>query len=99
MLKISKTYEAVTEESAEQGDVEESGFVFKDQPCGFRELIETIKVDGFTYPDSLYGAPRWLVTEPQQDYRTGEYTTYALHPSNDARSMRYWGKAMKFLGM
>lgn len=31
MLKISKTYEVVTEESAEQGDASERGFVFKDQ--------------------------------------------------------------------
>lgn len=98
MLKISKTYEIVTEESAEQGDAAERGFVFKDQPCGFRELIDTIKADGFAYPDSSHGVPRWLSTEPQQDYKTGEWTTCSLHPSHDARSMRYWAKAMMCLG-
>lgn len=98
MLKISRTYEVVTEESAEQGDIEDSGFVFKDQPCGFRELIETIKADGFAYPDSSHGVPRWLSSEAEQDYKTGEWVTYSLHPSHDARSTRYWNKAMWLLG-
>lgn len=98
MLKISKTYEVITNESAEQGEAAESGFVFEDQPCGFRELLDTIKADGFAYPDSSHGIPRWLSTEPQQDYRTGAWVTYSLHTSHDARSMRYWNKAMKVLG-
>ncbi len=98
MLKISKTYEVVTEESAARGEPEESGFLFKGQPCGFRELIETIKADGFHYPDSSHGMPRWLSTEPELDYRTGDYTTYSLHPARDKQSLRYWDKAMAFLG-
>lgn len=98
MLKISKTYEVVTEESAEQGDFEETGFVFKDQPCGFRELIETIEHGGFCHSDSSHGVPRWLYTESEVNYRTGEYTSYALHPARDKQSMRYWDKAMAFLG-
>ena len=95
---ISKTYELVTEESAEQGEAAERGFVFEDQPGGFRELFDTIKADGFAYPDSSHGIPRWLSTEPQQDYRTGAWVTYSLHPSHDVRSMRYWNKVMKVLG-
>ena len=98
MIKISKTYEIVTEESAEQGEAAESGFVFEDQPCGFRELLDTIKADGFAYPDSSHGVPRWLYTESEVNYRTGEHTTYALHPARDKQSMRYWDKAMACLG-
>lgn len=98
MIKISKTYEVVTEESAEQGDIEESGFVHKDQPYGFREIIKTIKDEGFHYPDSSHGTPRWLSTESEVNYRTGEHTTYELHPARDKQSMRYWNKAMVFLG-
>lgn len=98
MLKISKTYEIVTEESAERGDFEETGFVFKGQPYGFRELIETIESDGFCHSDSSHGVPRWLYTESEVNYRTGEHTTYALHPARDKQSMRYWDKAMAFLG-
>lgn len=98
MLKISKTYEVVTEESAARGEPEESGFVFKGQPCGFRELIETIESEGFYHSDSSHGVPRWLYTESEVNYRTGEHTTYALHPARDEQSMRYWDKAMAFLG-
>lgn len=98
MLKITKTYDVVTEESAEHGDFADSGFVYKDQPYGFRELIETIEFGGFNEPDSSHGVPRWLSTAPDQDYRTGDYTTYSLHPARDKQSMCYWDKAMAFLG-
>lgn len=97
-MKISITYEVVTEESAEYGEANERGFLVKDQDCGFRELLDTIKYSGFAVTDSSRGIPRWLSNHPEQDYKDGSWTTKTIHPSRDNQSKRYWEKAMLYLG-
>lgn len=86
---VSKTYDIVTPESAQDGDVAESGFEFENEPMSLREVIEEVDgigadvggSDGF----SFYGV------DAQEDYRTGESTTYAVHVKANAHNMkRLW---------
>lgn len=97
-MKINITYEVVTEESAEQGEASERGFLVEQQDCGFRELLDTIKYSGFNQPDSSCGIPRWLSDYPEQNYTDGSWTTKTIHPARDKQSQRYWEKAMRYLG-
>jgi len=99
MLVLSKTFEVVTEESAENGEAEESGYAWENVAYTFREAVDLIKSEGFSYGSDSHGAGRWLSTEPNQDYRTGDWTTYSLHPARDAQSLRYWEKACKAAGV
>lgn len=97
-LLISKTYEVITPESAEDGDIADSGFIFKDEEWTFRELVERINW-GYHNSNRPHGVPDWLSTEPELDHRDGSYTTYTLHPGKDKQSLRYWEKACKVAGL
>lgn len=98
-IKISKTYEIVTHESAENGDVAESGFVFEDADYSFTELVYELERGGFTEPNRSHGCPDWVSTYPQQNYFDGSEKTYSLHPGKDKRSLRYWEKACRAVGL
>jgi hypothetical protein len=101
-IKISVTYEIVTEESAEDGEVADSGFEFENADYGFRELVDYIQSEGFTNPSSSHGVPRWITTEVIQDrafFEDGEHRTLSIHPGKDARSQKYWAKACKAAGV
>lgn len=96
---LSQTYEIVTHESAEHGDIAESGFEWENIPHTFREVVDLILDGGFIHPSDSYGTPRWLTTEADQDFTTGEYESKSLHPGGDARSQRYWTKACRAAGV
>lgn len=93
MLLISKTYEVITEESAEHGEVE-SGFEFEFESFSFRDLVRQLRF--FPYPSSsVIGPDTWVSSEPEQDYRTSEYRTEHLHFVGPERKEKYWIKALK----
>jgi len=95
-MLISKTYEIVTQESAEQGDYEESGFDFEGERYTFKELINLAESTGCIYSEGC----DWLYSEPQiEDYGTGETIGYALHfdRTNKPRHQKYWEKAVNYL--
>lgn len=96
---LHQTFEIVTPESAEAGDVAESGFDWQDCPHTFRETVDLIESGGFVNPSCSHGVPDWLSTEADQDFRTGDYETKSLHPGKDARSQRYWAKACRAAGV
>lgn len=85
---VSKTYEIVTPESAEEGDVEERGFEFENTKMTLAEVLYEVKDlgshvvqrDGSTRI-SLYGQGESV------DYRTGDTTTYALHIRGPSRAI------------
>ena len=101
MLLISKTYERVSDEGLEKGEVEEQGFVFQDEPYTFRELIDELRLysHASSYPcrGSRYD---WLTTQSYQDFQSGDYTSYSLHFShkNNPRAEKYWRKALQCAG-
>ena len=77
---VSKTFEVVTQESAEVGDAEERGFVFQDEIMDFDEVVRELRTGGYFYPSSSHLSDlRWISTEAEQDYSDGSYTTYSLH--------------------
>jgi len=77
---VSKTYEVVTQESAEEGDFADSGFVFQDEPMDRSDVVRELRREGYISPSaSFLGGLRWVSTEPEQDYSDGSYTTYSLH--------------------
>ncbi|MNC31216.1 hypothetical protein D3C75_795300 [compost metagenome] len=92
---LSQTYEIVTEESAQEGDAAERGYDWQDEPYSLRDTVELIKSEGFNYPSDSSGVPRWLSTVGILDYESGDYETKFLHPGSDARSQRYWEKAVR----
>lgn len=99
MLKLSMTYDVVTPESAEIGDFAETGFVFEACDCTAHDLARYIKHDGFIYPSASHGVPRWLSTEGETDFRTGEVETRSIHPGRDAQSQRVWERVLRICGL
>lgn len=98
-IKLSLTYEIVTEESAANGEAAESGYEWENAPHSFREVVEMIKNGGFIHPSDFPGVPRWLTTAPEQDVSNGNFESRSLHPGKDARSQRYWVKACRAAGV
>lgn len=99
---LSQSYEIVTEESAQDGEVAERGFDWEGVPHTFRETVDMIKNDGFIHPSDSEGVPRWITSEVIQDsayFEDGEHRTITLHPASDQRSQRYWAKACKAAGV
>ena len=96
IMKMNKTYETITPESAEKGEVAERGFIFKDKEMTFSEICQMIEEDGYIHPsDSNDYCPRWISTEGETDYRTGEETIYSLHPDlTDPESRLLWAAAV-----
>jgi len=81
--KMSKTFEVVTPESAEQGDAEERGFEYEDKE--FESLFDVAKeiIDdggGFEPSSSSPHKGMWWTTEADQDMHDGSYTSYSFHP-------------------
>ena len=99
MMKLAMTYEIVTPESAENGEVDDSGFVFESCDCSARELARYITRDGFTVPSESSGVPRWLSTNPETDYVTGETETRSIHPGKDAQSQKAWARVLRIVGV
>lgn len=77
---VSKTFERVTEESAQNGDAEERGFVFEDEIMDFDDVVRELRTQGYYDPSSSHlSGLRWVSTEPEQDFSDGSYTIYSLH--------------------
>ena len=82
IFKVSKTYQIITEESAEYGDYEEQGFIYEDQEFYLRDLIREIKNGGF-----VQNSGRWLSTiDAEKNYKTGAETYYNLHIKTNERN-------------
>jgi hypothetical protein len=73
-----------------------------DEPVTFRGLVDLMREHAHPSCSPASGAPfEWLSTEPEQDYRTGEWTERTLHFSraNPPHAARYWRLAMKAAGL
>jgi hypothetical protein len=91
------TYDLVTYESAEDGDTAENGFVHAN---GGRDQVEVVE-DAADYAMSLsealrvigmgvYDCGSWFASiDSENDYRTGESTTYGLHPPANVTRASY----------
>jgi hypothetical protein len=102
MILISRTFEVVTPESAEDGDVAESGFLVESESVTFRELVSLME----SHPNPSCYPPRgeayeWLSSHPETNYRDASETTESLHycRENPPRRLKYWRKAMRAAGI
>lgn len=103
MLLIDKTFEIVTEESAESGDVEDAGFSAINERVTFRELVEMMRysyIHASQFP-VIRSTRVWFTSEPEQNYRTGKYLSESIHfsESNPRHKAKYWVRAMKCAGL
>lgn len=89
MILVNKTYEVITEESAENGDFQETGFSFEDEKFSFLDLLCELKEWNFEGTDPI--------NHGDQSWKDGSFTNEALHfsHSNLARSRKYWDKAIQ----
>lgn len=97
MILINKTYSVITEESAENGDFAEAGFVFENVPYTFKELVRLMR----DYPIPSYWpcggeTHAWLSDSGRVDYCTGDETIESIHYAHGqpAHNARYWRLAM-----
>jgi len=98
------TYDIVTPESAEAGDYAESGFAhpggwkFPATDPGPHEITlrEAIGVCGYYPPAATPGSGGfensgswWTTIDANQNYRTGEATSYSIHPPRNITRASY----------
>lgn len=97
MILVSKTYEVITQESAQDGDADECGFVYEDCEMSFKELVDTMRE--YSEPScspckgDIY---TWLTQHGEMDYETGDHENFSLHYSrkNASKNAKYWKLAM-----
>jgi hypothetical protein len=98
-ILVNITFEIVTEESAENGETAESGFLAENSEYTFRELVETLR-DKFTnascWPVSA-SVNTWFTNDPDTDFRTRDVETESIHYSRDnpPKNAKYWEKAIR----
>lgn len=92
------TYDIVTPESAEEGDIAENGFV---TPGGGRDPVAIVPMGAADYAMTLrdavhvagepsYDCGRWFEVEPYcEDYRTGAEVSFAIHPPRNVTPSSY----------
>lgn len=78
------TYDIVTPESAEEGDVEERGFIDKDMTL--RDAIDKVMETRTSHVDCRHcieanesHAPRWITVYNGMEYETGANESRSLH--------------------
>lgn len=99
MLQLSMTYETITPESAEYGDVADRGFVFEPCDCTAYALAYYIRREGFNSPSDSHGTPGWLTAYGETDPRTGEVENRSIHPGRDVQSQKVWANVLRICGI
>ena len=86
MAKFSVTYEIVTQESAEYGEAEESGFIA--EGISLREAVDLVKststiscggITNIEASDSCIGQSRWITVYNGMEFETGAHESRSLH--------------------
>lgn len=102
MILISRTFDIVTPESAENGESADSNLLAESESVTFRELVSLMREHPVASCYPTRGETyEWLSTYPSQDYRDCSETTESLHYSreNPPRMAKYWRKAMRAAGL
>ena len=94
-ILINKTFDEITPESAERGDVSESGFYLKRQPYTFRELVGELRDLGIQGDNGLNGSA--YGTPYVDSYATMTEISEAIHfhPDNPERLRKWFDLAVK----
>ena len=81
MFKIIETYEIISPESVEVGDVEDSGFGETYELDTMYEVIRFLDDRGPFETDSNFRPGLWYTNYGDQDFRTGSYENKSYHLS------------------
>jgi hypothetical protein len=84
---VSKTFDIVTEESAENGVLADHGFEFTDRELDSVADAVRIVVEELGHFDGLSSFPTIYGTDAITDYETGEAETFALHFEGESRDL------------
>lgn len=86
MPKFNVTFEVVTDESAEESDYDESGFI--SQNVGLRDALDDVSATRTSGCDGVLciepscsdiGQARWITVNNGMEYETGDYESRSLH--------------------
>jgi hypothetical protein len=102
MILISRTFDVVTPESAEDGESAESGFITESEAVTFRELVSMMRDHPIASSSPCDGSRwDWLSSYPEEDFRDCSSRTESLHfdNSNPPSRDKYWRKAMVAAGI
>ena len=96
-FNVSKTYQTVTPESAQHGEIASQGYYFKDLTLSLREVLHEIKKSGVAYVQSyrsessvnIYGRSNI------EDLKTLEEETICIHVDGPARMIARLVKILK----
>ena len=100
-ILISKTYQEITPESAEDGDFSDSGFICESVSYSFRELVEELAKYSYL-SSSIADRFTWASTGFEiDDYATMTERAESIHLSheNSLSKTKYWIKALKATGL
>lgn len=102
MILIDRTFDVITDESAGNGDVAESGFAIQSEPVTFSELVDLMSEhsEASNWPPD--GNPReWYTGDSVQNVRNGSWRSESIHYSrkNPEHMAKYWRKAAIFAGL
>ena len=101
-LLIDVTYEIITEESAENGEAEETGFVEENGEYTFLELVRKLRdYSELSCSGRTIDTSTWSTNYGDMDPSSGEYRTESIHYShlNPPRNAKYWAKALRAAGL
>ena len=88
-FSVSLTYDVVTPESAEHGDVEDRGYVYEDERMSLGDVVREMNRRG---PWEEVQVDRHLLrayeSEGSVNYRTGAETTHAIHVRGSERAIK-----------
>ena len=87
MPSFMVTYEIVTDESAENGDAQERGFVAEntslrgaiDGLSAASNSCELASIDADSWPISRDNPPRWITYQYSRDWQSGEFESRSIH--------------------
>lgn len=104
MLLVTILYTITTPESAELGEVDESGIYCEDKATTFRDLVVMLK-GGQPSSHPATGSPNEWVSQDQGEtyaffsYGAREERTIHLSDANPARKAKYWALAFRAAGL
>lgn len=79
LFVVGVTYDIVTPESAEDGDVAEAGWEREQEPETFRDALDTLRRYGPFDHIQHNGSHISAYGYAEDNYRTGESTSYCVH--------------------
>lgn len=104
MILINRSFEIVTEESAECGESADSGMLASNEAVSFRELVSMLRHGAPSAWPAKGGTREWITQdqgETREFFDEGARESHSIHYSRDnpARMARYWRLAFVAAGV